>query len=224
MELPLRAEYTGGQYITLKGTQNQEKLRLLGDFGVDTIERKNRELSRQGIQICVEQRDTHGERITDLISHEAFFLTSALGYLEIFDEKDQKLDVLTCWTRFREFNRKNNLRVDFALEYAAYFYFRTLGWVVKSGENYGVDFLLYDDQVNAGHSQYAVLVLEDRDCEIQTTWRQLITKHRVVQSVNKKFLIAIVKPNSQYFELPDCIKSMSIIVRSFVGNVAVHDL
>lgn len=225
MEVSLTAKYTDGQYVSVDGLQNQERLKDLGDFGVDTDERKKRELIRRGKQdLPIEDVNTLSRQSSDLTLHEAFFLTSALGVLEVLDEDNRKLDISACWEKFRKFNSRNNSPLDFALEYGVYFYFKTRGWVVKSGENYGVDFLLYDQGISSGHSQYAVAIIESDDHVLKTTWKQLLTKHRVVQSVNKKFLAAIVSPCQECLSRQDCVEKMRITVRSFTGNVAIHDL
>lgn len=223
-QLHILANYNDGQYVTVEGKENQERLRLLGDFGIDFEERRRREFIRQGLQDNLPRQidDTIKQYTTELSLHEAFFLTSALGCLEINGRGKKKLDITTCWTKFREFHNQSNNRLDFALEYATYYYFRTLGWTIKSGANYGVHFLLYDDSVSTSHSKYAVLVIDDSTSGHKPTWMHLLTKHRVAQSVNKKLLVALVKSASESHDRPDCIQSFEIALSSFTGNTSIQ--
>lgn len=223
--LHLQAIYNDGQYVIVEGKENQARLRLLGEFGVDSEERKRREFNRRASQDRKSgyMRDIPLQSNTDLTLHEAFFLASAVGCLQILGSGNEQLDITTCWTKFREFYTKSNDRLDFALEYATYFYLRTLGWIIRGGENYGVNFLLYNDSVSASHSKYAVLILEDTERLVKTTWVHLLTKHRVAQSVNKKFLIALVKSPTKSYSNPDCIQSIEISLSSFSSNTSIKD-
>lgn len=220
--LHLQAIYKDGHHVTVEGQENQATLGLLGEFGIDSEERKRRDINRQGLQ---DRQVSHSlpQPSTDLTLHEAFFLTSALGCLQIHGPQNEILDITTCWTKFREYYAKSNDSLDFALEYATYYYLRTLGWTIRSGENYGVNFLLYDAGVSTSHSKYAVLILEDNNSAVKTTWIHLLTKHRVAQSVNKKLLIALVKPSTQSYSRPDCIQSIEISLSSFTGNASIGD-
>ncbi|KDN42597.1 hypothetical protein K437DRAFT_237610 [Tilletiaria anomala UBC 951] len=51
----------------------------------------------------------------------------------------------------------------FLLAYVAYHYFRSLGWVVKSGTKFCVDYLLYKRGPVFGHAEFAVLVIPSYD-------------------------------------------------------------
>lgn len=69
-----------------------------------------------------------------LLLEEAFFLCYTLECLEIKDENDTVINILDCWEKF------NGLRTNFPFFYAAYHYYRSKGWAVKPGQQYGGDF------------------------------------------------------------------------------------
>lgn len=69
-----------------------------------------------------------------LFLEEAFFLNYTLECLEIKAESGLVLSVPKCWKLF------NGLKKDFPYFYAAYHYYRSKGWVVKPGKQYGGDY------------------------------------------------------------------------------------
>lgn len=69
-----------------------------------------------------------------LFLEEAFFLCYTLECLEIREENESVISVTDCWKQF------NRLKKDFPFFYASYHYYRSKGWVVKPGNQYGGDF------------------------------------------------------------------------------------
>lgn len=69
-----------------------------------------------------------------LFLEEAFFLCYTLECLEVREENKSVISVTDCWKRF------NRLKKDFPFFYASYHYYRSKGWVVKPGNQYGGDF------------------------------------------------------------------------------------
>ena len=47
----------------------------------------------------------------------------------------------------------------FMISYAAYHHYRSLGWVVRSGVKFSVDFLLYNRGPAFSHAEFAVVLL-----------------------------------------------------------------
>lgn len=68
-----------------------------------------------------------------LFLEEAFFLSYTLECLEV-RENGSIINALDCWMKF------NRLKKDFSFFYASYHYYRSKGWVVKPGNQYGGDF------------------------------------------------------------------------------------
>lgn len=66
-----------------------------------------------------------------LLLEEAFFLYYTLECLEIRDENNSIISVPECLKQF------NGLKKNFSFFYAAYHYYRSKGWIVKLGHQYG---------------------------------------------------------------------------------------
>lgn len=82
----------------------------------------------------------------------------------------------------------------FPLQYKAYAALRNAGWIVRSGLNYGTDFVLYRSSPDVEHAEFAVLVMSKRDQT--TTWRGLLGVNRSCVGAKKKLLVAAVDPDS----------------------------
>ena len=102
-----------------------------------------------------------------LNSEEAFFLAYALGTLQIHDPATNDtmttLDLLTafrCHSYFPPMPASSqDPRDPFLPSYAVYHHFRSLGWVVRPGIKFAVDWLLYLRGPAFTHAEFAVLVL-----------------------------------------------------------------
>ena len=104
---------------------------------------------------------------------EAFFLTYALGVLTIHQPDSQtpvstaQLLALFCthstFPPLPTTNPNANPRLTpsnpFLISYAVYHHFRSLGWVVRSGIKFGVDYLLYQRGPAFAHAQFSVIVV-----------------------------------------------------------------
>lgn len=66
---------------------------------------------------------------------------------------------------------------------------RGRGWVVQSGLNYGVDFLLYRKSPEVEHAPFAVLVRAEGD---RITWQDAVAFSRVAATARKQLVIAFV--------------------------------
>eukprot|EP00795_Rhopilema_esculentum_P008558 gene8558-14559_t len=136
------------------------------------------------------------DEFLQLSLEEAYFLAFGLGCLTVKDEDEKELPLVEMWRKFC------HLKARFLETYAAYHYFRSLGWVVRDGLIYGSDFLLYKDGMPYYHSSYAVLAyLVDDDKvgasleSLPWTWSYLTCMNRVAERVAKEVLIAfVVKP------------------------------
>ncbi|KIW07406.1 tRNA-intron endonuclease [Verruconis gallopava] len=96
---------------------------------------------------------------------EAFFLTYALGVLQMDLPPGIKdnWDILELFRQHSYFPpaASSALQPDdpFLLHYVVYHHFRSLGWVVREGIKFAVDFLLYERGVVFSHAAFAVLIL-----------------------------------------------------------------
>ncbi|KAI8876378.1 tRNA-intron endonuclease catalytic domain-like protein [Backusella circina FSU 941] len=121
--------------------------------------------------------------------YEAYFLLYALNVLEIRTMKQDKLSIKECWTTFCQYD------ASFALNYAVYHYYRSLGWVPKNGTKFGVDFVLYQLGPSFRHADYAVKIVPHYPNEQQETpqkWSWLLGLNRICTQVKKTLLLCHV--------------------------------
>ena len=152
-----------------------------------------------------------------LFLSEAFYLTYALGYMQIvYRDSKEPIDIGTIWSKFRQIKADSCSRLDFALEYGVYHYFKSRDWVVKTGHNYGTHFMLYREGPPTDHAKYAVYII-DQNCGTPK-WDALLTLQRVVQSVCKQLLLVYVTSSADKSS-PSCIRSFQIAVRAFENKL-----
>ncbi len=114
---------------------------------------------------------------------EAHFLGFALGCLVTTDEEGKELGLGETWNAFCEGDPR------FPVLYAAYHHFRSKGWVVKRGDKFGSDLLLYKHGPPFYHASYSVAVVGE-DERRKMTWRELHGLNRVTESTAKELLLA----------------------------------
>lgn len=99
---------------------------------------------------------------------EAFFLVYGLGVLQVYcDDSDTILPASSLLPLFRRHSyfppRSISAPAEpddpFMLSYAAYHHYRSLGWVVRSGIKFSVDFLLYNRGPAFSHADFALIIL-----------------------------------------------------------------
>lgn len=102
-----------------------------------------------------------------LTAEEAFFLNYGLGTLSVLDPTSNHIittpELLTLFRSHSYFPPLDASSVTphdtFLPSYAAYHHFRSLGWVVRPGIKFAVDWLLYLRGPAFAHAEFAVLVL-----------------------------------------------------------------
>ncbi|BAE61619.1 unnamed protein product [Aspergillus oryzae RIB40] len=108
------------------------------------------------------------EEHLQLSNEEAFFLVYGLGALQIVDGKrNAVLSPPSLLSRFCQHSYcpprglSSNLEPDdpFMISYIVYHHFRSLGWVVRSGVKFGVDYLLYNRGPVFSHAEFAVVII-----------------------------------------------------------------
>ncbi|KAI9887377.1 MAG: hypothetical protein M1823_000802 [Watsoniomyces obsoletus] len=151
-----------------------------------------------------------------LTSEEAFFLAYGLGVLEIWsDESPTPLPNLTLFQTFRQQSYfpprpSTQLEMDdpFLLSYVVYHHFRSLGWVIRPGIKFGVDYLLYNRGPVFAHAEFAVVILpsytdpyysrspeaqKGTDRRQRKPWHWLHCVNRVQSQVRKSLLLVYVE-------------------------------
>lgn len=99
---------------------------------------------------------------------EAFYLSYALGALKVVDPASQTTidDNRALLQHFRQKSyfppaSTDQLKPDdpFLLSYVVYHHFRSLGWVVREGIKFAVDFLLYERGPVFTHATFAIMIV-----------------------------------------------------------------
>ncbi|KAL7837585.1 hypothetical protein SRHO_G00272960 [Serrasalmus rhombeus] len=146
---------------------------------------------------------------------EAFFLVYALGCLSVYYD-GEPLSVVQVWQMFC------SVQSNFETTYAAYHYFRSKGWVPKSGIKYGTDLLLYRKGPPFYHASYSVVV-ERVDESFQGTplrpfsWRSLAALSRTTGNVSKELMLC-------YVIMPSAMKTEETSTPEFLKRVKVQEL
>ncbi|XP_067667875.1 tRNA-splicing endonuclease subunit Sen2-like [Haliotis asinina] len=159
---------------------------------------------------------------------ETFFLSYGLGCLVVTDEKQRNLSLSSLWQRFC------SSRADFRAKYIAYHYYRSKGWVPKTGLKFGCDFIVYKEGPPFYHGSYSVLVrLVDEETLTEhpdyahrpLSWISLAGLNRITEHVAKELLICyVIKPrgvNEESLMSPACIpqfKVQEILVTRWVSS------
>ncbi|MCJ1430257.1 hypothetical protein MMC29_008174 [Sticta canariensis] len=102
-----------------------------------------------------------------LTPEEAFFLAYGLGVLQVSNQTPQTVISTNCLlSLFRQnsyfpLQPVSELRTDdpFLLSYVVYHHFRSLGWVVRPGIKFAVDYLLYNRGPAFSHAEFAVVIV-----------------------------------------------------------------
>ncbi|MCJ1409470.1 hypothetical protein MMC19_003551 [Ptychographa xylographoides] len=151
-----------------------------------------------------------------LSMEEAFFLNYGLGVLDIHhQDTSEVLQTDALFELFRQYSyfppsSTSELRPDdpFLLSYVVYHHFRSLGWVVRSGVKFAVDYLLYNRGPVFSHAEFAVAILpsyrhpywrenEDRVSECKNReskrWWWLHCVNRVQSQVRKSLVLVYVE-------------------------------
>lgn len=228
-DTPLCGQYSSGQFVIVEGAESSKELKSLGCFGQDLESARRKEEERRGPldKLLLKETDQGLEPTTSVLTlHEAFYLAYALGCLKIKSTDGCFADLDTHWKTFRHYQAHSNTRLDFAIEYGVYHYFRSRGWTVKSGTNYGTDFLLYHEGPPIDHARYAVWIIHEdpNKPRFRCNWRSLLATHRVTQSVCKELLLVHIRTNDTSptaFDKPSCIGRLSLTVDSFACKTNV---
>ncbi|KAI9744268.1 MAG: tRNA splicing endonuclease subunit sen2 [Claussenomyces sp. TS43310] len=140
-----------------------------------------------------------------LSMEEAFFLSYGFGVLEVRDSQTKKAiptrDLFSLFRHNSYFSSLPNLRPTpddrFMVSYIVYHHFRSLGWVVRGGIKFSVDYLLYNRGPVFTHAEFAVMILpsySDPYWSRDADTRQYVAKK---QSRSWSWLHCVNRVNSQ---------------------------
>lgn len=163
------------------------------------------------------------EEHLQLSNEETFFLVYGLGALQVSDKQNTIIpasDLFPLLRRHSYFpprDPSDNVEPDdpFVVSYAVYHHFRSLGWIVRSGVKFGVDYLLYNRGPVFSHAEFAVVVIPSYShpywCETEErkeraaskqarSWWWLHCVNRIQAQVKKSLVVCYVEvppPDSQ---------------------------
>jgi len=141
---------------------------------------------------------------------ETFFLCHALRCITVQSEENKKQmgegelwDLLTSTSE------------PFLEMYKAYQHLRLKNWVVKSGLQYGADFVAYRHHPALVHSEFAVIVVPEGKifgarCGRMKVWPDLLCALRASGSVAKTLLILTISTNNCEVRSSDCLEQMIV--------------
>ncbi|XP_046427713.1 tRNA-splicing endonuclease subunit Sen2 isoform X1 [Neodiprion fabricii] len=167
----------------------ERELLVLPDSDSDTENYLN------NVKPTVEKEGFPVREVMYLTFEETFFLMFGLGCLQVIDFDGNSLSILDAWNHFC------HVQSDFVQKYVVYHYFRSKGWVVKSGLKYGGDFLLYKQGPPFYHASYIVIVevldadtltTDDKKTTRKMTWKKLYGLDRLSETAAKEILFAKV--------------------------------
>lgn len=152
------------------------------------------------------------QEFMQLMPVEAFFLSSALGVLDVYDSEGNLLE----GRKLLEALANNDLE-GFLNNYVVYHHFRSKGWCVRSGVKFGTDYLLYKRGPPFTHAEFAVMVVPTSQDEEQNKkncaeWWLASSIGRVVGGVKKTLVYSYVEipPLSSEFELKLFLKASKV--------------
>ncbi|CEP16377.1 hypothetical protein [Parasitella parasitica] len=166
-----------------------------------TVERRRKRRQKNINGEAAEEFDTFtSSELLDLTSHtdvenfqldlyEAFFLVYALNALTVIHiAKQTPMSIADCWSTFCSSSPL------FRSHYVVYHFYRSLGWIPKSGNKFGVDFVLYQSGPSFRHADYAVVVipLVSDKLEEPKSWDWLLRLNRICTQVKKTLILAYV--------------------------------
>ncbi|CAL5186029.1 unnamed protein product [Lathyrus oleraceus] len=145
-----------------------------------------------------------------LTLEEAFYLCYSLKCLKINGgaESGPSNDDDELWRYFK------SKKEAFPFFYKAYSHLRMKNWVVRSGAQYGVDFIVYRHHPARVHSEYGVLVLShDNHDDLHgrlRVWSDVHCTTRLLGSVAKTLLLLHVNRNGHGDESLLCLANYTV--------------
>ena len=127
-----------------------------------------------------------------LSQEEAFFLVYGIGVLQIYcDDSDTIIPASSLLPLFRRHSyfppHSISAPVEpddpFMVSYAAYHHYRSLGWVVRSGVKFSVDYLLYNRGPAFSHAEFAIIILPSYS---NPYWAEIDERRKAVAKKTQK--------------------------------------
>ncbi|KAL5702169.1 tRNA-intron lyase [Ranunculus cassubicifolius] len=174
---------------------------VLLEVGIEQADLLNRVCF--GCPIITASEDTHWY---ELSLEEAFYLFRSLNCIKIVMKNRCLKDADKLWNLMK-LNRES-----FSVYYKAYSHLRAKNWVVRSGIQYGVDFVAYSHHPSLVHSEYAVIV---SDCDGDKSkrllvWPEVHATVRLEGGVAKTLLLLHVRKNGCNEVSSSCLEHYTV--------------
>ncbi|CAN7067446.1 unnamed protein product [Brassica rapa subsp. trilocularis] len=137
---------------------------------------------------------------------EAFYLLYNLKCIKIYLQGRCLENEVDTWMYMK------SQRPNFPIFFKAYSHLRSKNWVLRSGLQYGVDFLAYRHHPSLVHSEYSVLV-QSGDSNRLRVWSDVHCAVRLSGSVAKTLLTVHVSggsSNKEDLKLPMCLENYKV--------------
>ncbi|XP_018472501.1 tRNA-splicing endonuclease subunit Sen2-2 isoform X1 [Raphanus sativus] len=136
---------------------------------------------------------------------EAFYLLYILKCIKLTLQGRCLENEVEIWMYMR------SKRPNFPVFFKAYLHLRSKNWVLRSGLQYGVDFVAYRHHPSLVHSEYSVLV-QSGDSDRLRVWSDVHCAVRLSGSVAKTLLTLHVSGNSnrEDVNLPMCLENYRV--------------
>lgn len=177
-------------------------------LGVDTEQTKLLNHACFGRPIITADKDKQWFQFS---LEEAFYLCYSLNCLKVVGEGNLVKDNNQLW------DYMVSTRDTFPTFYKAYSHLRMKNWVVRSGSQYGVDFVAYRHHPSLVHSEYAVLVsaeVEGNGSGRLKVWSDIHCTLRLCSSVAKTLLVLRVTTDGKIPTSPSCLESYIVEERT----------
>ena len=182
----------------------------------------------------------HNQEHIQLTMEEAFFLSYGLGVLSILDAHTHSpiphQDILPLFRQTSYFPASvtPQSRPDdpFLLSYVVYHHFRSLGWCVRGGTKFGVDYLLYNRGPVFSHAEFAVLILPSYSHVYWSSDAAIAEDVRKKQSKKWNWLHCVNRVNGQvkktlvlvYVDVPPPVEEEDMRVDEVLGRYKVREV
>ncbi|KAK6788074.1 hypothetical protein RDI58_016599 [Solanum bulbocastanum] len=146
-----------------------------------------------------------------LSTEEAFYLQHSPKCIKIVDHNDTELNSNELWKHM------TSSRENFPILFKTFSHLRSKNWVVRSGSQYGVDFVAYRHHPALVHSEYAVLVLSAQDGNANgrlKVWSDFHCTLRLCGSVAKTLLILDIEEQQSCATTPSCLDNYVVDERT----------
>jgi tRNA-splicing endonuclease subunit Sen2 len=161
-----------------------------------------------GRPVRIVEKDMYWFQLT---FEEAFYLCYFSKCLKINGgaaADDRPLNDEELWRYFK------SKKEAFPCFYKAYSHLRIKNWIVRSGAQYGADFIVYRHHPAKVHSEYGVLVLShDNDDDLNgrlRVWSDVHCSTRLLGSVAKTLLVLYINKNCHSDESLLCLANYTI--------------